>query len=295
MSILSTVVGVITGTTAPATAGTTPAALAARLKPIRERLADLQRQHSDAALRWAETGDAADRDRLAAEIIATKADISALEAAIGAASDRDAAEGRRQSSALRASRVHSSTMHMRAAERAADDLAAALKAAGEARHKLLKASAKAKLSAPDPLPFGSLTEHGVLDRLVAHEMHRLTYDRKLGALPGAKPASLMVKDDPGAQVPLVAQLRQAHDRAIEALKGGEAVAYSAPVLEADSEPRDVTGNGIAANDNLASERITGGAVLPRVDEAPEFDASALQPGTHSAAEIMATVPRVKMS
>ncbi|HLG45279.1 MAG TPA: hypothetical protein VKY24_03470 [Reyranella sp.] len=297
MSILSTVVGAITGNPPPAAAGTTPAAVAARLQPIRERLADLQRQHSDAALRWAETGDAADRDRLAAEIIATKADISALEAAFAAAGEREAAEGRRQSSALRASRVHSATMHLRAAERAADDLATALKAAGEARHKLLKASAKARVSAPDPLPPGSLTEHGVLDRLMANEMHRLTHDRKLGALPGSKPASIMVKDDPGSQVPLAAQLREAHDHAIVALRG-DAVGDVPSTIARGGIPSDYATTGhqpSAANDDIAREPVMGGAALPRVEEAPEVDEASLLPGTRTAEEIMATVPRVKMS
>jgi hypothetical protein len=275
--------------------GSRPAPVAAddlqkRLDAANQRVRELEADYATAALEWAsgEPKAGAQRDRAAEALTVAKRDRDALAAALRLAREAAASEDRARLAALHAGQIHGMTMRLRRAERAAEELADALEKVGDARRKLLAASADARTSAPSPLPLGSLTERAILERLISQEMHRLTYDQKLGALPGSRPADLMTKDNVAAMVPLADQLRMAHDRAIAVVKGEAAdpgivhapqVPVADPALEAEE---------------LAGERIAGGAVLPRVDEAPEYDADALQPGTHDAAEIMATVPRVKM-
>jgi hypothetical protein len=245
----------------------TSADLAQRRRQAERRLSALESQRDELALA-ALAGSDAERTALDdhdADIAVERKALVDIAAAIRAAEAREAAEERQRLASLNASRVHSATMHLRSAERAAAELAEVLAKAGEARRKLLAASAKARLSAPSPLPAGSLTEAGVLDKLISGEMHRLSYDRKAGALPGAKPPSLLTKDDPAAIEPLTDQLRQAHDFAIAVLKGELA------------EPRTPTlpigENGAPLVDVTSTEK----SASPAIAEPPEVDWSNVGP------------------
>jgi hypothetical protein len=197
----------------------TPAEIVGKVREAKARVTDLERQHSAACLAWADTNDPSERDRLGAEVAAARVNLASLELALKAAHNRTAAEERARLASLNASRVHSMTMHLRTAEKAAAELVDALEKAGDARRKLLAASAKARVSAPSPLPAGSLTERGMLDRIIANEMYRVSHTAKIGALPGGKPSSLSTKDDPNSIVPLAEQMKQAHNFAIRVVRG----------------------------------------------------------------------------
>lgn len=241
-----------------ATSSATPAAIERRVRDAKERIAELERQHAIACLDWLDRNDASKRDQLAAEIAAVRTDLSALEVALKASHERIAAEGRARASSLHASRVHSATMHLRAAEKHAAALADALTKAAEARRGLLASSAKGRAAAPIPLPRGSLTESALLDRLIANELHRVSFEKKTGSLPGSVSPSILTKEDPEAITPLADQLRQAHDFAIGVMRNEIAA------------PQTPAGIVTSAADATASQREP-------IADPPEVDTDALGP------------------
>jgi hypothetical protein len=245
--------GSIKATLAPTA---TPAALEHKVRETKARLTELERQHAMACLDWADRGDASERDRLAAEIAATRTDLSSLALALTAARERIAAEERAREASLHASRVHSMTMHMRAAEKHAATLAEALTKAAEARRGLLESSAKARQSTPTPLPRGCLTEAALLDRLIANEMFRVSHKMKSGHLPGSVPPSILTKEDPEAIPALFDQLKQAHDFGIGVVRGEI------------SAPQTPAGIVAASADASAAQREP-------IAEPPEVDTDAL--------------------
>jgi hypothetical protein len=219
MSIISSIADAIVGTIPKSPTTTPPAVIERRIMEARGRLQELKRQHGMACLDALDSGDTTTLDKLAADVEREERDLARLELALRAAHERALASTRAENTALRASRTHSATMHARSAEKAGQELSDALANAGAAYHKLLHSSAKMRVSSPDPLPLGSLTEPAILARLVQGEMHRLTWRTKTGGIPGSQPPSLQTREKPDAIKTLVDQLRQAHDRAIGVLKG----------------------------------------------------------------------------
>jgi hypothetical protein len=93
-------------------------------------------------------------------------------------------------------------------------------------------------------------------------MHRLSFDKRTGALPGSQPPGLQTRENPGAITPLVEQLKLAHDRAIGVLKG-EIASDRTPTL-----PLDQAGNVIV-------ERAPPKIERPVIVEPPSVDIEAL--------------------
>lgn len=222
MSLLSDIAGAIVGSTPKPLAGTTPVVIEKRIRDSRARLADLRHQHATACLD-ALDGNATERDRLGAEIEAEERDLARLELALGAARDRAVEEARQQNTALRASRVHSATIHFRSREKAARELQEALEAVGKAWRDLLAKTDKAFASAPDPLPAGSMMTVASLKELVAKELFRVSGQpgalHRGRALPGADPHDVTNTGNPDAVEPISSVIRRVDDHAIALLRG----------------------------------------------------------------------------
>jgi hypothetical protein len=261
MSLAYRAVAALTSTVKPKSV--TSAELAVRIRAAEQIIVGLEVRHAAASFAWAsDSSNAKELDALEADLTAARREVRALRAAFALAEENERAEDRARLASLNASRVHSAVIHFRAAEKAAADLAEAITKAAEARRKLLSSSAKARVSAPSPLPLGSLTEASVIDRLVANEMHRLSYVAKAGALPGSQAPSLQLKANPDAIEPLADQLRRAHDYSIAVLRG-ETVEPRTPMLRI-IEPGEVA----------APQREHVEQPLPEV---PDFDPATLRP------------------
>jgi hypothetical protein len=254
-----------------------------KIASAKERIVQLQNAYARSALSWVDSGDATERDRLAAELAAARVDLVSLKAALTMANARDNQIERERMAGLNARKLHSMTMHLRTMEKAANELTAALERVADARRKMHAAAVKARLSAPGGMPKGSLTEPSTIDVLIQHEQHRLSYEPATAkgkgdpGLPGAKPPSLLQKDEPGKLEPLSDQLRRSHDWAISVIRG---------LISPDHTPQVVaqvvadTAQLAAVNETVSPERM-------------EFDPKDLKPGTYNAASV--PVPRVKLS
>jgi hypothetical protein len=281
MSFVSTItdaVGITSTSKAPATVEKINQQIANTTASIKQ----LERDHARACLDWADDpgSNRAVRDKISADLHAARIDLASLNSALTMARERNGQEERRRLAALNASRLHSMTMHLRSLERASAEVSAALAKAAEGRRKMLAAAAKARASAPSPLPRGSSTEANVIDALIANEMHRVSWDAKHGGLPGAKAPTLSVKEKPEAIAPLQDQLRQAADWSINVVKGEISVERTPPAVAQ------------IASDNAKLEAVADAVIGP----APaDFDPADLQPGTKTATEIMAAMPKVSLS
>lgn len=287
MSIVSTITDAV-GITSTQKSPASVEKIAAKISETTARIKQLERDHARACLDWADDPNAnkATRDKLSDDLHAARVDLASLQSALSMARERSGQEERRRLAALNASRLHSCTMHLRAAHRAATELSAALEKAAKARRVLLEKSAKARASAPSALPKGSLTEAATLDALIANEMHRLSYDagtpkqKGTGGLPGSKPTSLSTKDDPASIVPLADQLEQAHDWSLNVVKGEIAIDRT-PLIAAQ-----------VASDMAKLEAVAD-AVTPA--DVPDVNPADLVGPPRTAAEIMATMRKVPLS
>jgi len=281
MSLLSNITDAV-GITSPSKAPVSIEEIEAKIASARVRIVQLQSDHARECLRWADTGDATERDKLADQLATARVDLASLQSALSMAKQRNSQLERERLAGLNASRLRSCTMHLRAMETAAAELSAAVEKAAHARRKMHAAAVKARTSAPSAMPKGSLTEASVIDGLIAHEFHRLSYDPSVkgkpstGGLPGAKPPTLWVKDDPASIPALVDQLKQAHDWAITVLKGEIAT----PLAEAQTDDK---------------AKLIEQPVSDQPEVIGEFNPADLQPGTRTAAEIMAGMRKVSFS
>jgi len=242
-----------------------PAALERRARDAQNHLAELEREHSLAALAWAETGDSAELDRLDAAILAKRKNLAALTAAVKGSHEKAAAEHAERQASMFASRLHSATIHARNREKAAAELQQACERAGEAWRKLLASTDKFIAAAPMPLPAGSMTTVAMLRRAIECELFRVSGEagalNRNRALPGSDPHDIGKTGNPDALRRLADVVRDADEHALATLKGKQPVA-SAPA--AGIVP------AVAEQPMEAIER-------PELPEAPEVDKSALVP------------------
>jgi hypothetical protein len=286
-SLVSAITDVI-GITSNPKALATVEKIAAQIADTEGRIKQLERDHARACLDWADDpSNASVRDKASADLYTARVDLAALQSALKMARERNGQDERRRLAALNASRLHSCTMHLRAAHKAATELSAALEKAAKARRVLLEKSAKARASAPSPLPRGSLTEAGVLQDLIANEMHRVSHDagtpkqKGTGALPGSRAPSLLVKDDPASITPLADQLEQAHDWSLNVVRGEIAIERT-PLIAAQ-----------IATDNAKLDAVADAATAAPAEPAEYNEADLVGP-PRSAEQIMASMPRAKL-
>jgi len=255
-----------------------PAILQTRLADANRHIRELESQYAAVALEWASGGptEAAKRDRLEADITAAKRDRDALTAALALAREAEAARERENAAALRAKQVRAVVQHLRGRTRAAAELSAAIAQAASAFKAMIEASEKANAACPigSAWPMGSLCSFGELKKLTEAELYRHGGDPSLSharSFPGADARDFTKAGNPASLTPIVDALQAADDFVINVLKGRQpATPATLPTFDTGSQGTDQV-------------------------EPSDYDPADLLPGTHSAAEIQASVPKVQMS
>jgi hypothetical protein len=198
---------------------------------LQKRIADKDAEHAalglgqrETALAWATDPSLKPRlDEIVRRMRDLRDEIHALEAAHGAAVERDEQQKRAQLAALRQTAVNSVKRHFDLRNAAAAKLSAAFAEVGEHWRALLTHSEKAHAASPGgSWPAGALCGPGELKRLVAAEMYRLAGDPSLGnarSLPGAEPVDLRHLGDLNAIPPLADVLKRAGDHTVAVLRG----------------------------------------------------------------------------
>lgn len=260
-----------------------PATLQTRLADANRRIRELESQFAAVALEWAAGGstEAVKRDRLETDLTTAKRDCDALRAALALACEVEAARERENAAALRAKQVRAVVQHLRARTRAAADLSNAIALAVAAFRDMVNASDKARAANPigGPWPMGGLIEFHEIKRLVEVELYRLSQVpgslNRARSFPGSDPHNITLPD-PASLKPIAEALQAADDFVIASLKGRADVPAAPPVMPAPVIEVQHT-------------------ELPSVAEHADFNPEDLSPGTRSAAEIQATIPRQKLS
>jgi hypothetical protein len=205
-------------------------AIAEKLRAAEAELAELERQHSDAALDSV-LGTTGGADRLATlnrQLAAARDKAATFRSAHAAAVARDEAAARAYRASLQKTQINAVRQHLAARDKAAERLSAAIADAATAYHELLDRSGKAQAAWPvgmgDCPAEAALTSRDVLRSLVGYELHRVSAAAgDLGgegrALLGSRLPSMNFQHQPEAIPPLVDRVRRASAHTIRELTG----------------------------------------------------------------------------
>jgi hypothetical protein len=215
---------------APIEAGPDPEEIQRRINATREKIGQLEHEHSAASLAWAtgEAPDASELNRIDEALETARREERALVAALALANAKAAQVEQERVEAIKAQKINACVQHLRARDVAAEEYQTALAVLVTAWRKLLDTSEKARNAWPQGMPpLGANLNIKDLQRLVSWELFRQAGDPSLNGTrghPGCKPPSTIVLNNPDGVVPLSVSIRETSDWLINSMKGKTVVA-----------------------------------------------------------------------